>query len=358
MAQQVTIIGAGITGLTLGLLATRAGLPVTVVDPGLRLGERDGLMGAPAGLQQELQYHHVERWWGDAGLQAYAEQVRRGQQLVLACAADCGVPVTRAEQATLTADGREAFWLRHEVVAMRQAGLQPVFTDETGLPFSTRPQLVLPDQPVLDLIAYRDALAAALTEAGGVITTTGASPDGWTVSTTPEPVFDRALIRPRLRRADWSWVELASADPAAFPLRSGTDLDDGGRIWARRGDRLWLGSRRQDSRAQAARWFPEAEVIASWSAPAAASLDSLPLVGYAGSPADKRLVATGFDAWELTLGSAAALQLVDVLTGKGRVDLPWSPVRLARPLSVLRAGWSTARHALRVSPVSPFPRRG
>lgn len=362
MSERVTVIGAGITGLTLGLLAARAGLPTEVVDAELRPGQRAGLMGAPAGLQQELQYHHVLRWHGANGLRAYADQVRRGQAFVLAAAADAGVPVRRADQATLTADGKEAFWLRHEVHAMRQAGVPAEFTDETGLPFSARPMLVTPDQPVLDPVAYRDGLLETFTEAGGVVNDRprGTDDGGWLVSTTPEPAFDRVLLGPRLRRSDWHWLELASEDPAAFPGRSGTDLDDGGRLWIRTPQgRLWLGSRRDDGRARAASWFPDAEITDAWRAGTTASLDSVPFVGFAGRATERRLVACAFDAWELTLGTAAALQLAGVLTGggTGRAELPWAPIRVPRPLSVLGAGWSRARHGLRISPVSPFPRR-
>lgn len=365
MSDRVTIIGAGITGLTLGLLAARAGLRTEVVDAELRPGQRDGLMGAPAGLQQELQYHHVLRWAGTAGLQAYAEQVRSGQRFVLAAAADAGVPVRLADQATLTADGKEAFWLRHEVHAMRRAGVPAVFTDETGLPFSTRPQLITPEQPVLDPVRYRDSLLETLTEAGGVVTDRPRRSDpGWLVSTTAEPTFDRVLLRQRLRYDEWSWLELASSDPDAFPQRSGTDLDDGGRLWARPpradgtpGDRLWLGSRRGDGRDRAASWFPGAEVTAAWTCRTSSSLDASPFVGFSGPVADRRLVACGFDAWELTLGTAAALQLAAVINAEPDQDLPWAPIRLPRPLSLLGAGWSRARHGLRISPVSPFPRR-
>ncbi|OYO10165.1 hypothetical protein CGZ98_13855 [Enemella evansiae] len=361
MSERVTVIGAGITGLTVGLLAARAGLRTEVVDPQLRPGQRTGLMGAPAGLQQELQYHHVLRWHGAGGLQAYADQVRRGQRFVLAAAADAGVPVRFADQATLTADGKEAFWLRHEVHAMRRAGVPAEFTDETGLPFSARPMLVTGDQPVLDPAAYRDGLLETFTEAGGVVEDRprgGAG--GWLVSTTPEPAFDRVLLGPRLRSSEWSWLELTSEDPGAFPGRSGTDLDDGGRLWIRTAeDRLLLGSRRDDGRARAASWFPDARVTDAWRARATASLDAAPFVGFAGRAAERRLVACGFDAWELTLGTAAALQLAAVLTGggTGRAELPWAPIRVPRPLSLLGAGWSRARHGLKISPVSPFPRR-
>ncbi|WP_432558875.1 FAD-dependent oxidoreductase [Granulicoccus sp. GXG6511] len=358
MAERVTVIGAGLTGLTLALLCAKEGHRVTVVDSAFAPGDPNGLMAAPATVQQELQYHHVWRWAGESAAVAYGEQVRLGQDMVVAVAQDMGVPVHRADLATVTTDGMEAFWLRYEVAAMRAAGLNPEFTDTTGLPFSTRPQLISPAQPVVDVTAYRDALARAVVGSGGeLVSRMPPAPDeGWVVSTTPEPVFDGAAMRPRLRSAMWNWVEF-TADPPALPTRSFSDLDDGGRVLAVTGDRAWLGSRSAPALDWVTRHVEGARVLAQWQAPAAASFDALPFVGFSGNRSERRLVACGFDCWELTLGTAAAVQLAGVISGSD-VRLPWQPVRVPRAASLGRAVWGRVRHGLRINPVTPFPRRG
>ncbi|MDO5681851.1 MAG: FAD-dependent oxidoreductase [Propionibacteriaceae bacterium] len=359
MAERVTVIGAGLTGLLLGLLSVRAGHRVTVVDSGLHPGEPRGLMAAPAAVQQELQYHHVWRWAGTPALQAYAEQVRLGQDLVVAAADDIGVPVHRSDMATVTTDGMEAFWLRYEVQAMRAAGLDPEFTDAGGLPLTTRPQLLSPDQPVVDVTAFRDGLLAAFQSSGGEVAY--AAPDdagtGWVVSTTPEPVFDRAGIRARLRPATWNWVEF-TADPDAMPQRSMSDLDDGGRVLTVAGDRAWLGSRNAPGLDWLVRHIDGVTVRNQWQATTTATLDARPFVGAVGHPAHRRLVACGFDCWEITLGAAAAVQLLGVISGRDDATLPWQPLRAPRPAAVARAAWGRVRHGLKIHPVTPFPRRG
>lgn len=358
MADTVTVVGAGLTGLTLGLLCARAGHRVRVVDPALRVGTPQGLMAAPATVQQELAYHHIWRWSGSQALYEYAEQVRLGQEFVLAAAGDMGVGVHRADMATVTADGMEAFWLRHEVKAMRQAGLDPVFTDTTGLPFTTRPQLISAAQPVVDPVAYRDGLLAAVTDAGGELlesvphdSASGEADSGWVVSTTPQPVFDGLSMRARLRPAMWNWVSFTAPE---IPTRNMFDLDDGGRVLAVLADRAYLGSRRAPSLDWITRRFENVGILAQWRSETAATFDQLPFVGYAGP---RKLVACGFDAWELTLGSAAALQLAAVISDEN-VRLPWAPVRMPRLASVGRAAWGALRHGLKISPVTPFPRRG
>lgn len=359
MAERVTVVGAGLTGLTVGLLCARAGHSVRVVDAGLRVGDPRGLMAAPATVQQELQYHHVWRWLGDTALATYGHLVRLGQAFVLAAAGDMGLDVHRADAATVTADGTEAFWLRYEARAMRDAKLDPEFTDTTGLPFSTRPQLVSADQPAVNPVTYRDALAVALVTAGGQLIEE-LPPDadaGWLVSTTPQPVFDRVGIRPRLRPATWNWVSFTADDPAVLPTRHTFDLDEGGRVLTVTGDRIYLGSRRAPSIDWVTRHVEGARILDQWQAETAATFDGAPFVGFAGSPGDKRLVACGFDAWELTLGSVAALHLAGVIGGEVS-PLPWQPVRVPRPGSVGRALWGSVRHGLRISPVTPFPRRG
>lgn len=358
MSQRVTVIGAGITGLTVGLLCAREGHHVTVADPGVRLGSRSGLPAAPMTAQQELQYHHIWRWAGERAVHSYAREVRAARQFVLDAARDLLVPVSRADMATVTTDGHEAFWLRYEVRAMRAAGLDPVFTDVTGLPFSTRPQLILPAQPMLDPLAYRDGLVAAYTAAGGELADTvpAGADAGWLVSTTPDPAFDGAGIALRLRSATWNWVAFTAGDQAALPTRHICDLDDGGRVLGAAGEIVYLGSRRASSIDWVTRHVANAQILDQWQARATASFDSLPFVGYAGPRSARRLVACGFDVWELTLGTAAAVQLAGVIGGRAP-ELPWQPARFPRPASVGRALWGAIRYGLRINPVTPFPRR-
>lgn len=353
MAERVTVVGAGLTGLTVGLLCAREGHEVRVVDAGLRVGTPQGLMAAPATVQQELAYHHVWRWAGNQALYEYAEQVRLGQEFVLAAAGDMGVAVHRADMATVTADGMEAFWLRHEVKAMRSARFDPVFTDTTGLPFSTRPKLISAAQPVVDPVLYRDGLVEALDQAGGeLVAAPPADADsGWVVSTTPDPVFDGVSMRSRLRPATWNWVSFTAPE---LPTRHMFDLDDGGRVLAVMADRAYLGSRRAPSLDWVTRHVEEVEILDQWQAVTAATFDQQPFVGYAGP---RRLVACGFDVWELTLGSAAAIQLAAVISDEN-MRLPWAPVRLPKLASVGRAAWGAMRYGMKISPVTPFPKRG
>lgn len=358
MVERVTVIGAGLTGLTLGLLCAKAGHRVTVVDSALRRGDPRGMMAAPATVQQELQYHHVWRWAGQRAVVTYGEQVRLGQEFVLAAAADMGIGVHRTDMATVTADGKEAFWLRWEVRAMRSAGFDPNFTDTTGLPFTTRPQLISRLQPVLDVTAYRDGLAEAYAAAGGALVSRPPSDaeDGWVVSTTPKPVFDRSGMRPRLRPAMWNWVEFA-AEASAMPTRSMFDLDDGGRVLAVAGDTARIGSRSAPALDWVTRHVKDARVLAQWQTPTTATFDAMPFVGPAGSRSTRQLVACGFDCWELTLGTAAAVQLSELINGSD-ARLPWQPLRLPRAASTGRAVWGKVRYGLGINPVTPFPRRG
>lgn len=359
MSERVTVIGAGITGLTLGLVCARAGHEVVIADPGLRPGTADGLSAAPISIQQELQFHHIWRWAGAPAVRAYVRELTRGQEFVLAAADDLGLRVDRANMATVTADGHEAFWLRYEARAMRSAGLDPDFTDTTGLPFSTRPQLISPAQPMIDPVAYRDGLVSAFVAAGGLLVAeTPADADtGWQVSTTPTPVFDHAGMRIRLRPATWNWVSFTADDPAELPTRQIFDLDDGGRVLGIHGDIRYLGSRRAASIDWVTRHIENPRILDQWQVPVTGTFDSLPFVGYAGSRSERRLVACGFDLWELTLGSAAGLQLAAVISGEDP-DLPWQPVRFPRPASIGRAVWGAFRHGLKINPVTPFPRRG
>lgn len=353
-SHELVILGGGITGLTLGLLSARAQVGVTVVDPGLRLGRIDGLMAGVASVQQELQYHHIWRWYGLPAAQAYAEESGRGQRFVLDEASAGNVPVERLPMATVTGEGLEAFWLRREVKAMRDVGMNPVFDDVSGLPFETRPQLITADQASIDVVAYRDHLARAFVAAGGELAQTRPQTARTVVSTTPVPAFGSAGVSTRTEVCRWHWIAI---DPPEPPSRMSFIIDGGGRLLVPLGGRLLIGSRRDDGEAWVRERFPGAAVRERWQAEAAASVDGLAFVGYAGLRPSSKFVACGFDAWELTSGTAAALQLHEFLSGD-RNDLPWSAARLPRAAAVGRAVWGATRYAMRVSAVTPFPKRG
>lgn len=358
---DVAVHGAGLTGLTLGLSLARAGVTTTVVDPQLVPGRRDGLMAGTASVHQELQHHHVWRWYGEAAVRRYAEEAARGQALTLALAAEAGVRVQRRPLATVTSDGHEAFWLRHESQAERLVGLAPDFTDTTGLPLATRHQLFLDNQPVVDVVAHRDALIDLFREAGGTLATVSPETAGRRVYATPEPPpLPSAYARLRVDPATWTWLAFRAPHPVS---RDTFDLDEGGRLivavtTASGDDELWVGSRGDDGAAWVARFYGDPTITARWQAPTSVTSDALPYVGrLPGSGPDRDLVACGFGPWELTLGSAAALQLTALVTGQS-TDLPWAPARLPRPAALGRAVWGQARRALGITRVPPFPRRG
>ncbi|GAB3699655.1 FAD-binding oxidoreductase/lyase [Mariniluteicoccus flavus] len=357
---DVAIHGAGLTGLTLGLALARAGVATAVVDPGLRPGRRDGLMAGLATAHQELQHHHVWRWCGPDAARRYAAEVARGQGHVLALATELGVRVRRRPTATVTSDGHEAFWLRHEARAERLAGLEPEFTDTTGLPMATRPQLILDGQPSFDVVAYRDGLVEAYRDAGGVLADSPVEA-GRRVSTTARPQVAGRPVRgleARMQRMTWSWLSFRAPDPIGpgEPVsRDVFHLDEGGRMVVGVGDELWVGSRRDPGVDWVNRYFERPEITGHWEAATSATFDALPLAGPVGPGAG--LVACGFGPWESTLGTAAALQLADAITA-GSDDLPWTPRRLPRASAVGRAVWGATRHAMRISAVTPFPRRG
>ena len=53
------------------------------------------------------------------------------------------------------------------------------------------------------------------------------------------------------------------------------------------------------------------------------SMDGMPFVGRASSSADHLYVATGFNAWGITNGTAAGMIICDLISGR---DNPWAQV--------------------------------
>jgi glycine/D-amino acid oxidase-like deaminating enzyme len=371
---DVVVVGAGIVGLTAAALLVRAGRSVTVLEA-LTVGAgTSGRTTAKASALQGLRYQQLEERHGlDAaaryaraqvdGLEWMARQVERSK-------ADCDWE--RRPAITYATTGPGARSVAQELDAAQRAGL-PVEAVGAGLPFEDTGAVALADQAQLDPGPYLAALAHEVDQSPGgwvhegsrvtavhgvrrhrVLTEHAAVSARHVIVATLLPILDRGLLFARAKPQSSYLVALEATGvvpdgmylSADAPTRSVRSARHGGAtllIVGGEGHDTGRGSPTMPRYDELARWasrqFDVGEVVHRWSAHDYRSADDLPLVGSASPLTPGVLVATGLQKWGMTMGTAAALSLVDrVLGATDGPSAPWAslfaPARLA-PRSIV-----------------------
>lgn len=353
---DVVVVGAGITGLTTALLLLQAGRSVAVVEArSAGAAATANTTGKLSRLQGErlstLARHHP-----DSTVTAYVRATEAGMDWLLRYCAERDVPVERRTAMTFAATHEGARRVAAEHAACQAAGLPTSLVDRPDLPFPARAAVALPDQAQLDPIPLLGALAADVRAAGGelirarvrtvntgrhdcaVQTDTGTLHASSVVLATGFPILDRGgyfarLLAQRSYAAAFTTATelpeqmLLGVEDPGVSVRTAPGREPGSRLLLIGGFGHETGRGGPESKQVGdlvewtRRWFPDAELVARWSAQDYRSLDELPYIGPL-LPRDERIqVATGYAKWGLTTGVAAALALRGRLLDK---PLDWA----------------------------------
>src|SRR5262245_5458430 len=348
---DVVIVGAGIVGVTAAYLLSESGLSVALLEA-RRIGRQvTGRSTAKITTQHSLIYRHLIDSFGLTTAEHYAEANRLGMNQIRQWVDGLGIACDfESKDAYVYCTDRSRLKdLEAEADASQAVGLDSELLEAAPLPFSTAGALRSRDQAQFNPAQYLIGLAKA-TEAGGTkvleetrVTAVEES-DGWKLVTDGASVHANKVVlatnlpiagpiqydertRPRshiavaFRVAPPSAIEgmFIGIDQPTHSLRMGRD-DDGlllvvlgskfatgleGNVaehfreldaWTRRnlrvGDAAW-------------RWVNE-----DYDSP-----DRLPFVG-ASSRAPNLYVATGFNAWGISNGTAAGLLIAEQVLGK------------------------------------------
>ncbi|OZM70407.1 FAD-dependent oxidoreductase [Amycolatopsis antarctica] len=357
---DVTVIGAGIAGLTTALLLRRHGFDVAVVEAA-RVGT--GVSGnntAKVTALQATMYSTLERTHGARRARDYAAAAIEGVELLATLAEPIECDLHRAPAATFAYTDGERATVRAEAEAAGRAGLPVEWTEELDLPFPTYGAVRLPEQLVLHPARYVRGLAAAFVAEGGRIfehsralgldhtaphrvhTAEGTITAKHVVVTTHYPVFDRGLHFARLD-AERSYCVAArmrsGAPPRELAISAGTPS------WSlsHYRDHVIVGGQSHPSGEHgidagrytalidfARRHFDIEQITHRWSAQDPKAYDALPMIG-SYLPGSSRLwVATGFAKWGLAMGTVAGRILADRITGADHPQAAlFSPHRLS-----------------------------
>jgi glycine/D-amino acid oxidase-like deaminating enzyme/nitrite reductase/ring-hydroxylating ferredoxin subunit len=348
---DVAVIGAGIVGVTTALLLQEAGANVVLLE-GDRIGcGVTGYTTAKVSSQHGLVYARLRSRFGADGARAYGAANEAALDWIARRVEQDGIDCDfrrRASYAYVTSDRAKP---EEEAQAAADAGLPAAFTETTPLPYPVAGAVRFDDQAEFHVRKYLLALAERLE--GGVYERSRAvevdtdedcvvkTPGGRVtadrvVVATHYPFLDRSLAFARVRpeRSYAIACRIAGNPPDGMfisgdsPTRSVRAVPvDGGELLLAGGEGHRTGSGgdteeryRRLERFAREHWDVES-VAYRWSAQDGITIDSVPYVGRLTPRSDRVLMATGFAKWGMTGGTAAALLLSDLLTGR---DNPWA----------------------------------
>ena len=365
---DVTVVGAGITGLSTAVMLKRAGCSVAVLEARHLAAATSGRTTAKISLLQGTRASAVERSVGPEAVADHLAAHRAGMDWLLDRAAGVDCDLQRRPAITYSTgprDGSAARTVRRERGLLTAAGLPVVAGTDVGLPFAVTEAVTLPGQAQFDPLPYLRDLAAEVDGDGSAVhegtrvrsvswraphevsTPQGRVRSRWVVLATGLPVLERGLHSTRTEPSrSYSLALRCGTDlPAGMylgadsPTRSVRDaVHDGERVLLVGGHGHRVGTSAPMSEHEralagwASRHWPVEEITHRWSAQDYRTEDGLPFLGPISPVSPRVLVGFGFAKWGMTGGTAAAIALCDHVLGR---STPWADRmradRLPRP---------------------------
>jgi glycine/D-amino acid oxidase-like deaminating enzyme/nitrite reductase/ring-hydroxylating ferredoxin subunit len=383
---DVAVVGAGIAGITAGLLLKRAGKSVAVLDAKRILRGATGYTTAKVTVAHNVVYSQLEKKFGADGARLYAAANQAGldlvAQLVESESIEC--EFERRPNYVYCEAPDERRTIEQEVEAARRAGLAAELVETTPLPYPVECAFRLDGQAQFHPRKYLLPLAAAIHGDGShvfemtrmldvdgsgpvrVVTDRGVVTARDVVLASHLPPLDRgfffAKAHPERSYAVAARIA-AEQDPDGMyinvspPTRSvRTAHDERGLLLLLGGEGHKPGAEPDtDSRYRALEDFGRRHWAVEdfpyrWSTQDYTPLDGVPYVGRLTRRGEHVYVATGFKKWGMTNGTAAAMLLADLILGR---ENPWAGLFDAKRLTprasaskFMKENTSVARHFL------------
>jgi glycine/D-amino acid oxidase-like deaminating enzyme/nitrite reductase/ring-hydroxylating ferredoxin subunit len=346
---DVAVIGGGIVGVTTALLLKEAGARVVLLEAD-RIGH--GVTGhttAKVSSQHGFVYDHLARTFGEPAAATYGA----ANETALAWIADRvdadGIDCDFRRRPAYAYVNEDRELAEREARAASAAGLPASLVDTTPLPYDVAAAVRFEDQAEFHAHKYLLALAAQIEGGGSHVfehsrvaevgtyegyrakTPGGHVLAGDIVLATHIPFLDRTLAFARVhqRRSYALACRIAGEPPEGMfisgdgPTRSVRAAQAGGEellLVGGEGHRPGTGGDTEQRYEALERFAREHWDVRSveyrWSSQDTTSIDTLPYVGHS-RPGSKHVwMATGFNKWGMTGGTAAALLLADRIHGR------------------------------------------
>lgn len=379
IAVDVAVVGGGLVGVVAARLLKDEGLSVALIE-GARFGQGvTGRSTAKITSQHNLKYTKLKGKFGIDGARTYAEANEAGLQRLLALAAEHGVDADiEAKPAyTYTTRDEHVGEIEEEAELARSLGFPASLTREAGLPFAVRVAMKWDDQAQFHPVKFVAGLAATIpgTNCHAFENSRVTDWDDDRVTTAAGTVRARHVIMATHLPLGQVGAYYAKTVPHMHAVIAGPagpgPVPDGMYISVEqprhslRSHRaaggpahlVFTGPGFKPGQAEDERdAFAEIERFARahfavtaqhrWTNEDYTPVDGRPYVGCSSRRAGGMLVATGFDAWGISCGAAAAMMLADMIAGR---DNPWLDLFDASRLDVVHGAAPAAKAGVEVA---------
>lgn len=348
VSVDVAIIGGGIVGVTAARLLKDRGVTVALVEA-RRVGRQvTGKSTAKMSSQHGAShYQNLERRFGEDKARLYAEAQEAGIRRIseLAGRHRIEADIEPGPAFVYTLDEKHVGEIEKEVEVAKRLGLPAVLTRDTGLPFEVLAAMRWDRQARFHPVKYVAGLAATVPGNGShvfegsravdwapdrVVTDRGTVSARHVVMATHLPLgqvgmyyatnYPRAepVVAAPIRRVPPGMYK--NAEQPGHSIRTHRRGD--GRVYGiAAGTRFKPGhpDEEREHLAEIERWltetFDSGPIEYRWINEDYTPMDGAPFIGWS-SKSEGYLVATGFDAWGISNGTAAAEIIADLATGR------------------------------------------
>ncbi|WP_050616076.1 FAD-dependent oxidoreductase [Bacillus testis] len=351
---DVIIAGAGITGITLAYLLVKAGVRVILFDAGRVMNGTTGHTTAKVTAQHGLIY---DRLLNEAGrekaqmyYQANAEALSFIRSQIKQQQISCDYSVQDAY--VFTNDDDYLSKLEREYKAYQTLGIHGSLTANIPIGLDVKSAIAMEGQAQFHPVKYLNYFVSEIIKEGGTILEQTPAVDVETgnliqvklrdgnvlkgkqlVMATHFPFYDKkgfyfARLEPQRSyvigarsKTEYAGGMYISAEKPKRSIRA-TPLDNGDQLLLIGGDGHKTGQGIEEARhynallQYAKETFKIDKAEYRWSAQDLKTLDGIPYIGHQTSGESNLFIATGYDKWGMTNGTAGALLLRDLILGK------------------------------------------
>lgn len=355
VTADFAIIGGGIVGIIAARILKDRGHRVAVVEAG-RIGYGvTGRSTAKVTAQHSLFLHRIEQSHGEEAARVYADSNSAGVGLIAELVKRHGLPCDFEPADSFvyatTKAGKEE--LQQECAAANKAGLPMDIVSDAGLPFPISAALRLANQAQFQPVSFVAELGATLPGDGSHVFESSPVID-WSeteVETKQGSISARNVIMAThlplgsvgkfyaCTSPHMHAIMAVPVEPGRAPAGMYISIDEPKRSLRRHrnanGETFLILTgpifKHGDAKAEE-EGFAELAAFAGdhfryqgggyrWTNEDYRPVDGLPYIGWSGAAGKSLLVATGFNAWGLSSGAAAALILADLCEGR---DNAWA----------------------------------
>ncbi|MFN2544751.1 MAG: NAD(P)/FAD-dependent oxidoreductase, partial [Actinomycetota bacterium] len=346
------VVGGGITGVTTALLLAESGADVVLLE-GLRLGMgTTGFTTAKVTVLHGLVYTDLIDQLGPERASMYAAANQAGLDRIASLADGIDCDLQRIPAITYTESNDATTQIDKEVEAARKAGIAAERVTDSPLPFDVAAAVRVDDQVLFHPRRYLVGLGERLSQRGGrifensralrvealdgrhlVVADSGEIEAEWVVITSLLPFHDPGGYFARTQPSRSYAIAVAGGGVDAMcygidePMRSVRPHPvEEETLLIVEGEAHDVGRDEDTARHYTAleKWARErldaSDVRWKWSAQDYITPDHVPYIGPMNESDETTLVATGFNKWGMTNGTAAAIMLSGIVAGG---ENPW-----------------------------------